>query len=216
MPPRTPERLLIEGGETLGFNLKEQEIQQVLTYMDALRRWNRAMNLTSLTTRSSIIERHFLDSLMGIHVIHPFPGMKLADLGTGAGFPGIPIKINRPEIDLTLVESSGKKTAFLHHVCGLLNLKGVTVLSTRIEDLHRVREHLGRYDVIVSRAAARPPMTLKMSAPLLASGGRLVLYLTTVSADTLGQPEGWKATRLDYRLPFTGAKRTLLALSRLK
>ena len=207
-----PEKLLQQGGQRLGLHLKKKQVNQLLTYLNELKRWNRRVNLTALTTNQDIIERHFLDSLMGVKTIRPYQDLKLMDIGTGAGFPGIPIKLYYPEILLTLVEPVHKKAAFLHHLCGVLRLKGVSVLAERVEGLHRSPEHRGVYQVIVTRAFAKPKPAIKSAVPFLAPAGRLVLYMSRSGEERWHLEQGWKSETLDYRLPFSDVKRSIVVM----
>jgi len=164
--------ILNKGLQELGISCSEKQIHAFMLYLSELKKWNRAYNLTALKTDEDIIIKHFLDSLLYIKAL-PKGTLKLADAGTGAGLPGIPIKIVRPEIDLTLIEASRKKTAFLRHVVRELELSGITVLEQRIENLDR--EHEMAFDVIVSRATFSVKEFLKTACPYVKADGRLVL-----------------------------------------
>lgn len=143
-----------------------------MIYLSELKKWNRSYNLTALKTDKDIIIKHFLDSLLYTKAI-PDGAIHLADAGTGAGFPGMPIKIIRPEIDMTLIESSRKKAAFLRHMIRLLKLSAVTVLEQRLEDLGR--EHDSLYDIIVSRATFSIKEFLEIACPYIREKGILIL-----------------------------------------
>ena len=172
------------------------------------------MNLTALTGNQAIIEKHFLDSLMGAGVIETGKELRVFDIGTGAGFPSIPLKIQRPEISVTLVDSSRKKTAFLLNLCGNLGLKTVRVLTERVETLHHSPDHQSHYDWVVARAFAKPALTFRTAVPFRAPTGRILLYLSPSGAEELGPPDGWASSRIDYALPFSESKRSLVLLSR--
>lgn len=199
-------RLLAAGASTMGIPLVPSQIGQFLRYLAILKEWNRRMNLTTITSDEEIIEKHFLDSLAGLKAIDRPEGKTVLDLGTGAGFPGLPLKIAAPGLRLTLVEPSQKKVAFLHHLCGLLGLTGVTLLNERVEALLKTRI---RYDVIVSRALARPQAVLRKASGLLRPSGRLVLYLGRAprGKDALESAD-WEET-LPYSLPFSKIHRRL-------
>ncbi len=136
-----------------GLPLSEAQIDQLATYAAELRRWNERVNLTAIDDEAGIVVRHFLDSLRCALSWGDAPG-SLVDVGAGAGFPGLPLKILRPELRLTLVESVAKKAAFLRHVVDMLGLAGVEVVVARAEALGRDAAHRGRYDVAVARAVA--------------------------------------------------------------
>jgi 16S rRNA (guanine527-N7)-methyltransferase len=180
----TSKQLLKEGLNQIGFSYSEEQIKAFMTFLSELKKWNRAYNLTGLKSDKDIIIKHFLDSLLYLKVIPVYlvrkqkkstviNALKIADAGTGAGFPGIPIKIMRPEIDITLIESSKKKTAFLRHILRVLSLNGVKVLDERVENLGRKYEKT--YDVIVSRATFKIEDFIKKTCPYVRENGMLVL-----------------------------------------
>jgi 16S rRNA (guanine527-N7)-methyltransferase len=180
----TSKQLLKEGLNQIGFSYSEEQIKAFMTFLSELKKWNRAYNLTGLKSDKDIIIKHFLDSLLYLKVIPVYlvrkqkkstviNALKIADAGTGAGFPGIPIKIMRPEIDITLIESSKKKTAFLRHILRVLSLNGVKVLDERVENLGRKYEKT--YDVIVSRATFKIEDFIKKTCPYVRENGVLVL-----------------------------------------
>jgi 16S rRNA (guanine527-N7)-methyltransferase len=212
MTLRSPESLLREGARQLGISLQKKQVNLFLTYLNELNRWNRRINLTALTTNKDIIERHFLDSLMGVKAMKLYKDLKLMDIGTGAGFPGIPIKLYCPEIILTLVEPIHKKAAFLHHLCGALKLRGVSVVAERIEELHRRHEHQMAYQIVVTRAFAKPKLALKAAVPVLMQSGRIVLYLSPSMAERWSSEQGWSLETRYYQLPFSGLKRSIVAM----
>ena len=209
---RSPEFLLREGARRLGITLQKKQVNQFLTYLNELKRWNRRINLTALSTNKDIIERHFLDSLMGVQAMKPYKDLKLMDIGTGAGFPGIPIKLYCPEIILTLVEPIHKKAAFLHHLCGALKLRGVSVIAERIEELHRSHEHQMAYHMVVTRAFAKPKLALEAAVPVLTPNGRIVLYLSPSVAEKWGSEPGWRRETRYYQLPYSGKKRSIVVM----
>ncbi len=180
----TSKQLLKEGLNQIGFSYSEEQIKAFMTFLSELKKWNRAYNLTGLKSDKDIIIKHFLDSLLYLKVIPVYPvrkqknstvvnALKIADAGTGAGFPGIPIKIMRPEIDITLIEPSKKKTAFLRHILRVLSLNRVKVLDERVENLGRKYEKT--YDVIVSRATFKIEDFIKKTCLYVKENGVLVL-----------------------------------------
>jgi 16S rRNA (guanine527-N7)-methyltransferase len=176
-----PEQLLREGLTQIGFSYTEEQIKDFMTFLSELKKWNRTYNLTALRTDEDIIIKHFLDSLLYLKAILKESSqfsvvsyqLKLCDVGTGAGFPGIPIKIIKPDMDITLIEPSRKKSAFLRHVIRILKLNRVSVVDKRIETLGKDHERI--YDVIVSRAAFKIKDFLKKACPYVKENGSLVL-----------------------------------------
>ncbi len=166
-----PLALLAQGAAELGLSLDLEVLGQFATYLTELKRWNARVNLTGLQSDRDIVIRHFLDSL----ALLPFLGdaRTLADIGSGAGFPGLVLKLVRPELVLTLVESRGKKAAFLDYLVTLLHLPGVAVAQVHLTP--RLAAAWGpRFDLVLSRAALRLPELLAVAAPLLQPGGRVL------------------------------------------
>jgi 16S rRNA (guanine527-N7)-methyltransferase len=168
-------------------------------------RWNAKINLTSTQNEVGIIIRHFLDSLAAFKIFEPRAGIRILDIGTGAGFPGMVLKLQAPSLSVTLLEPAGKKAAFLHHMRGILGPSGLEVLMGRVEDLQDQQQ----YHVVTSRALK---MSLLLSAAprFLAPGGAVLLYgVKPIKA----VPDGYRVDRqLSYRLPFLDIPRTLTLL----
>ena len=205
------EQLLNKGLKELDISCSSEQIRYFMTYLAELKKWNRAYNLTALKKDEDIIIKHFLDSLLYIKAF-PEGELKLIDAGTGAGFPGIPIKIVRPEIDITLIESSRKKTAFLRHIARSLGLADLKVLEQRIE--HLGEEHERAYDLIVSRATFGISEFLKIACPYVREGGRLILNKGPKLPEELIQSGAAEAVKevLRLRLPITNDERNLVIL----
>lgn len=193
--------------------LHGRHVEQFQIYLDELKRWNRRINLTSLKTDGAIIERHFLDSLMGVKAFDFHKGLRLIDIGTGAGFPGIPIKLYYPDIALSLVEPAHKKAAFLHHLCGTLNLTGVSIIAERVDIISRIKEPQRGYEVTVARAFARPQKAFEAMMPLLAPNGRMLLYVSSARGLGIVSSDRWQTAVMDYKLPFSGLRRAILVIT---
>ena len=148
------------------FGLSKEQISKFERYLDLLLEWNEKFNLTAITDKDEIEEKHFLDSLELIE----FFGVKnktLLDVGSGAGFPGIPLAIAEPSLDVTLLEANGKKVSFLKEVIKVLELPNVEVIQGRAEEL-KMREH---FDVVTARAVKELNILLEISFHLLKVGG---------------------------------------------
>lgn len=217
----TPEELLKKGLNELGFLHSEDQIDTFMTFLHELKKWNRVYSLTALKTDEDIIIKHFLDSILYLKAISPSPlrgegwgeGLKIADAGTGAGFPGIPIKIIKPELDMTLIESSRKKSVFLRHIIRILKLNGISVLNSRIETIGKNYEKT--YDVIVSRATFKIRDFLKKACPYIKEDGWLVLSKgpkVSEEINFLNKLYRQSVKKEVVTLPFIKAKRTLLML----
>jgi len=205
------EELLKKGLKEMVIQYSDEQIRSFMTFLAELKKWNRAYNLTGLKTDEDIIVKHFLDSLLYIKAL-PEGALQLADAGTGAGFPGIPIKIIRPEINITLIESSRKKSAFLRHIIRTLGLTDINVLEQRLERIGK--EHERAYDVIVSRAAFSVKEFLKTACPFVRKGGRLILNKGPKVSGELKEPDAANAVIeiLKLRLPVKNDERNLIVL----
>lgn len=152
----------------LGYELSDQQIQRFCLFGDLLLDWNQKLNLTRITDPHEIILKHFIDSMVLSNYIQ---GIKVADLGTGAGFPGIPLKILRPELDISLIDSLKKRLDFLDIVISSLELKGTRTIHARAEDFGRDVRYRGKFDTVSSRAVARLPILLEYTLPILKLNG---------------------------------------------
>jgi 16S rRNA (guanine527-N7)-methyltransferase len=143
------------------------------TYLKELLEWNKKFNLTSITDPEEIRIKHFEDSLSLLKVF-PLTDQSVIDVGAGAGFPGIPLRIACPEIKLTLLEATGKKVEFLRHVISKLNLSDVKVIKGRAEDIAKEQKEI--FDIAVSRAVAKLNLLCEYCLPFVKTGGSFVAY----------------------------------------
>ena len=157
--------------QLLGLTLTPSQVNAFLLYEKELLEWNSRFNLTAIRTIDGIRTKHFLDSLSCLLVLRDNPPHRMVDIGTGAGFPGIPIKIMVPDLRLTLVESVGKKADFCRHITGLLGLEGVEIIHGRAEDLGQMPEYREKYDWAVARAVASLPVLAEYMLPLVKLNG---------------------------------------------
>lgn len=169
---------LVEGARALGIDLSPSHLAAFRIYYDELMLWNQRVNLTSITEFPEVQIQHFLDSLAGLLVLEPSSalGASLIDIGAGAGFPGVPLKIVRPETGLALLESTRKKAAFLRHLATVLSLGGTEVLEGRAEEFARRAEYREAYHAAVARAVAELRVLLELALPFLKVGGLFVAY----------------------------------------
>ncbi len=171
---------MIKQGADLGIDIPESAIPAFIFFTEQLLEWNKSVNLTAITEPEEIITKHYIDSLTVMkHIEH---GTAVMDLGTGAGFPGIPLKILRPDIKLTLVDGVGKRFLFINAVLKGLGIGDVNCIHARAEDLARKAEYRSAYDVVVARAVARLDKLSGYALPLVADGG-IFLAMKGPSAD---------------------------------
>ena len=169
----TPRELLITGAEELGIALTVEQVNSLFIFLAELKKWNARINLTAIKGERDTVIKHVLDSLSHVQGFIPSPGLRLLDMGSGGGFPAIPIKIAYPGIAVTLVESVKKKASFLRHVIRTLQLNDMEVLDIRTEELPASRH--ASYDVVTARAFADMNLALAAGTTFLKSGGLTVL-----------------------------------------
>ena len=170
---------LIDGAAKLGLSLGEREVGLFQTYYRELVDWNQRMNLTSITEYDAVQINHFLDSLTVALIWKPDSGRKQArvlDVGTGAGLPGIALKIVFPEIRLVLLEATTKKTEFLHHLKRILDLNDIDIVAGRAEDVAHLSQYREKFDLVLARAVAAMPALVELTLPFCSIGGRFVAY----------------------------------------
>ena len=207
-----PKELLDKGALEIGFSCSTKDINKFMIFLSELKKWNKTYNLTALKTDNDIIIKHFLDSIL---YLKPFPEgrLNIADAGSGAGFPGIPIKIISPDINVTLIESSRKKATFLRHIIRLLNLTGISVIEERIEDLGD--EYKKSFDIVVSRATFKIKRFVEIASPYLKENGLLVLSKgprLKEELDEMPYDGCYVESILNLQLPFIEDKRNLILL----
>ncbi|MFC5653194.1 16S rRNA (guanine(527)-N(7))-methyltransferase RsmG [Paenibacillus solisilvae] len=151
--------------------LSDKQLKQFDMYFCLLVEWNEKMNLTGITEREAVYEKHFFDSVSLSFVKDINDVLKLADIGSGAGFPSIPLKICFPHLQLTIVDSLNKRIQFLQHVVTRLGLENVTCVHGRAEDIARLPEHRDRYDLVTARAVARLAALNELCLPFVQSKG---------------------------------------------
>ena len=160
--------------ELIGYHLSAQQLRAFAWYEKELITWNERINLTAIREPESIRAKHFLDSLSCARLIDGKAQSSIIDIGTGAGFPGIPLKIIFPHLRLTLVDSIGKKVEFCRHVVNSLGLKHVTLIKGRAEDLGSSSEHREKYDYVTARAVANLNTLAEYMLPLVCIGGSMI------------------------------------------
>ena len=167
--------LLTAGASHFGLTLSEAQLHAFENYYRELAAWNENINLTRIIEPDDVAIKHFLDSLS---IVPALPQrnkpLSIIDVGSGAGFPGIPLRIAIPEVKVTLLESTAKKTNFLQHVVNTLELESVRVITARAEEAGQQPEHRERYDVAVARAVSRLSVLAEYMLPLVKVGGYVI------------------------------------------
>ncbi len=165
--------LLKDCCEQMGVQLNETQLEQFMTYLSLLLEWNEKMNLTAITEEREVVLKHFADCLSLVPYVNFTEGMKVIDVGTGAGFPGIPVKIACPEVEMTLLDSLNKRIGFLQEVGSQLGLDGVEYVHSRAEDGGQNPDYREQFDLCVSRAVANLAVLAEYCLPFIKVGGRL-------------------------------------------
>jgi 16S rRNA (guanine527-N7)-methyltransferase len=201
---------LIEGARSLGVTLSGAQAETLLRLLDELARWNRTYNLTAITDRGRMLTHHLLDSLS----VQPhLRGRTIADVGTGAGFPGLPLAIADAERQLTLIDAAGKKTRFVAHAVRALGLENVRPVHARVEALRPAAP----FDTVVARAFAPLPELLEQVASLCGDSTRVLAMKGDPSDEEIARAgDRWRlAERIPLRIPGLAEARTLLVLEQL-
>ncbi len=202
--------LLMKGLDLLRIPYSGAQIEAFSLYLTELRKWNRAYSLTALKTDSDIVIKHFLDSLLFLKVLSPHV-RSIADVGSGAGFPGLPLKIMRPDITVVLIEPVQKKALFLEHMQRQLRVSGLSVRNSRIEDIHDLR-----VDAAVTRALFSVGEFINRADRILEARGVLILSKGPKLEEELRGLESLPITREEIVLPFEKSIRNLVVVQKAR
>lgn len=208
------EGLLIKGSEELGICLTSDQVSLFLEYLKKIEFWNERINLIGTANEEKIVVKHILDSIAVVPFISE--GSRLLDIGSGAGFPGIPIKVVMPSLEITLLDSVQKKVFFMRDVIRSLGLKSIKAVYGRAEDIF---DEVPRqyFDFVISRAVGSIEKLIKLGIPYLREGGRIILMRGKRGL------EEWNEIRADqniklieykkFSLPFIGHQRVILVIA---
>lgn len=199
--------LLIEGLQRMDLKLTDQVIDQLMTYLNLVEKWNRVYNLTAIRERDEMIKLHFLDSLSILNHLHV---TKLLDVGSGAGFPGIVLAITKPELKVTVMDSINKKTTFMQQVKSELSLKNLDVVNSRVEDYQPIT----LFEAVTSRAFSNLKNMMSLTQHTLQKEG---VWLAMKSKDVKEELEGFEKnqyTLIPLEVPFISAERYLVILKK--
>jgi 16S rRNA (guanine527-N7)-methyltransferase len=187
--PRHLTRLAQFSQDLLGLALTDAQLLAFEQYAALLVEWNAKVNLTAITDYPAVEVKHFLDSLSVIKAISLTPGLRVIDVGTGAGFPGLPLKIIQPALKMVLMEATGKKATFLGQAAATVGVPDTQVVNLRAEEAGQLPAHREQYDVVVARAVARMPALMEYLLPLCKVGGRCVAMKGDTATDELTDAE---------------------------
>lgn len=206
--------------ERINIYLTEDQQNQLDKYYELLIETNKVLNLTAITEKEDVYLKHFYDSLTLIKAYDLKEELKICDLGTGAGFPGLVLKIVFPNLKVTLVDSLEKRTKFLKQVIETLNLKDIEVIHSRIEDFSKQNKE--KYDISVSRAVAKTNILLELSSQVLKINGSALFMKSNIleelkEAENAIQTLNYKVDDIiEFTLPIEESKRTILKLKKIK
>lgn len=217
------EQTLIEALKEQDIHLDDKQTQQLKRYFEVLVDWNERMNLTAITEEESVYLKHFYDSITAAFSFDFKRPLRIVDVGAGAGFPSLPLKIVFPEIDVTIVDSLNKRITFLNALAEELNLTGVAFYHDRAEQFGQKQEHREKYDVALSRAVARMSVLTELCLPLVKQGGTFIAMKAAGAEEELAEAK--KAVSLlggqvdkenHFSLPEEGGERTIIHIKKVK
>ena len=212
---------LITSVDALGITLSEMQLKQFYTYMNLLIDWNKKINLTAIVEPNEIILKHFVDSLTILKYISD--GTKIIDVGTGAGFPGIPLKIAKPSIEIVLLDSLQKRINFLEEVIKQLHIEKIKTIHSRVEDFGKDQKYREKFDMATSRAVANLSTLSEYLLPLVKVGGKVISMKGSFIGEELENSKnalnilGGKIEKIEkLNLPNSDMNRNILIINKIK
>ena len=209
--------------EAFGITLTEQQINQFLVYYEMLVEWNEVMNLTAITEYEEVMKKHFVDSISLVKAYDVSKSVSVIDVGTGAGFPGLALKIAYPQLKLTLLDSLNKRIQFLNAVIEKLGLDGVDTIHGRAEDFAKPGKLREKYDLCVSRAVANLSTLSEYCLPFVKEGGEFISYKSEKIQEEMVKAEkaisilgGKVVKQVEFTLPDSDIYRNLFVIRKVK
>ena len=212
----------IEDCEELGVVLQEDQVQKFLIYYEMLTEWNKVMNLTAITDYDEVMKKHFVDSISLIKAYDVKISGSVIDVGTGAGFPGLALKIAYPDLKITLLDSLNKRVQFLNAVIDKLNLKDIHTIHGRAEDLARPGKLREQFDLCVSRAVANLSTLSEYCLPFVKEGGYFISYKSEKIVEEMEEAKkaitilgGKVESQVEFYLPCSDIYRNLFMIKKI-
>lgn len=218
-----PLEMLKEGALEIGVGLSDSQLELYDSFASLLVETNKYFNLTRITEPEEIVRNHYLDSLLCLSACEHANGAKTIDIGTGAGFPGIPIKIARPDLDMTLIDSTSKKIRFIKDAVSKLDFTNTYPMHARAEELGHQKDHREAYDIAYARALSEMKVLAELSLPLVKIGGRVVAQKSIdiieelkLALPLIGQLGGSVEKTCRLKIPFTDIERVIVVIKKDK
>lgn len=217
-----PKSLLLESAQALGISLSEVQTDQFMQYLSLLLEWNEKMNLTAITDPVEVVQKHFIDCISVLPHLDLQGGETMIDVGTGAGFPGVPLKIANPALQVTLLDALQKRLTFLDTLTQSLDLSDVTLVHSRAEDGGQNPDLREQFDLCVSRAVANLAVLLEYCLPFVKVGGKLAALKGPDAAQEIEQAQnalqilGGKVTAvIPITIPHTDLQHQLVLVEKI-
>ncbi|HYF82265.1 MAG TPA: 16S rRNA (guanine(527)-N(7))-methyltransferase RsmG [Clostridia bacterium] len=214
--------VLINGMKELGVDVSHETVERLLTFMKIMLEWNEKVNLTAITEEREVVIKHFLDSVTCLSTGYIKNGMAVIDVGTGAGFPGVPLKILKDDLKMTLLDSLNKRIIYLNDVAKKLNLRNINIVHSRAEEAGSSKDHREAYDIVLSRAVAAMNVLCEYCLPLAKVGGFFLCQKGPDIKDEMKEADsaikilGGKVREVrEYQLPFSDIKHNIIVIEKV-